>query len=225
MFQPVFPPGWKSISKYSAVISFLCCKSWTEEEVITLPTMPKFWRLWQHCNHSSFVRNLNGQRAPIGPSKTLQVNEALQSDFHAISFPIMLKTLQVATSLGVVRRGRFFEAFRRHSVHVPWKRWKSKTCCFPIEFAVCMSQGIPRKFPGECLDHCNIYYIRSLNKGGGLRPSHLFRDFLCWGGEYSKYCSGQDSCQGSSLGLLGTCTQQIQLETNLFFTVSASGES
>ena len=44
------------------------------------------------------------------------------------------------------------------------------------------------------------------------------------GNEYSKYCNGQDSRQGISLGFLGTCRQQIQLEINLFFTVSASRE-
>ena len=129
---------------------------------------------------------------------------------------------------------KVFWNIKRWSLHIPWKRWQQKMsnsnwiCCLHVPRNV-------TEFPGDCFDHYNIYYIHSLNKAGGLRPPpqkgwralrprQLFRGFICWACEYSKYCNGQDSRHGILLGFLGTCRQQFQLEINLLCAVSASKE-
>ena len=40
------------------------------------------------------------------------------------------------------------------------------------------SSGLTEMCDKYCVDRYHIYYIHSLNKGGGLRPPHLFYGFL-----------------------------------------------
>lgn len=64
-----------------------------------------------------------------------------------------------------------FWNIRRCSLHTPWKRGQQKIGWLLAAFAVATSRGIPRKFPGDCPDRYNIYYIYRLNKNLPRRAS------------------------------------------------------